>query len=108
VKRVSISFELSGDSFERRYYSLAFWLNHHDAVQVMGTQWVLVTPLTVEEIKYELQTLTDPADRLLVTQVGPMSFRNLIVVLPASHDVSLAVADVLIQGKLIKILVDHT
>jgi hypothetical protein len=77
-KRVSISLELSGDSLERRYDSLDRWLRRREAVQVMPTQWILLTPLTVEEVRRELQGYIDPADRLLVTQVASMSSRNLI------------------------------
>jgi hypothetical protein len=44
----------------------------------MPTQWILLTPLTVEEVRRELQGYIDPADRLLVTQVASMSSRNLI------------------------------
>jgi hypothetical protein len=73
-----ISLELNGDSSERRCKALDCWFRDHEAVQVMGTQWVLISSLTASEIRRQLQALIDPADRLLVTQVGPMSFRNLI------------------------------
>ena len=77
-KRISISVELSGESLERRDCSLAQWFHYHEAVQVMPTQWVLLTPLAVDEIRRELQRYVDPADRLLVTEVASMSYRNLI------------------------------
>ncbi len=77
-KRVSISLELSGDSLERRPGYLDRWLCRHEAIRVMPTQWILVTPLAVDEIRSELQAYLDPADRLLVTQVASMSSRNLI------------------------------
>jgi hypothetical protein len=74
-KRLSISFELRED---RGYDSLVLRLRHHDAVPVLPTQWILLTSLTVDEIRRDLQTYIDPADRLLVTQVASMSSRNLI------------------------------
>ena len=77
-KRVSISLELSGDSLERRCDFLDRWFRHHEAVRVMPTQWILLTSLTVSEIRREVQSYIDPADRLLVSQVASMSYRNLI------------------------------
>ena len=73
LKRILISFELSGDGLERRFYSLTLWLCYHDAVQV-GTQWYLITSLTADNVRGELQTLIGPSDRLSVTRVS-MSFR---------------------------------
>jgi hypothetical protein len=77
-RRFSISFELSGDGLARRYYSLALWLCYHDAIQVMPTEWILLIPLTIEEITREIRAYLDPADRLLVKQVTSMSSQNLI------------------------------
>jgi PIN domain nuclease of toxin-antitoxin system len=44
----------------------------------MPTQWILLTTLTLDEIRRELQPHIDPSDRLLITQVASMSYRNLI------------------------------
>lgn len=78
MKRVLVSFELTGDGPERNEQTLALWLRRHLAMQIMPAQWHLLTSMTVEEIKKELQDLLDPADRLLITQVhGRMSYRNL-------------------------------
>jgi len=74
-RRLSISFELRED---RPYDSLVLRLLHLGAVPVLPTQWILLTLLTVDEIKRDLQVHIDPADRILVTQVTLMSFRNLI------------------------------
>lgn len=74
-RRLSISFDLRED---RRYDSLARRLLDLDAVQVLPSQWILLTSLAVDEIRRDLQTYIDPADRLLVTHVASMSFRNLI------------------------------
>jgi hypothetical protein len=77
-RRISIGFELSGESFERRLGSLDRWLRCHHAIHVMPSEWILVTPLTVDEIRRELQAFLDPVDRLLVKQVTSMSSQNLI------------------------------
>jgi hypothetical protein len=74
-KRVSISFDLDDN---RRYDALALRLYHLGAVLMLPTQWFLLTSLTVDEIRRDLQAYIDPADRLLVTQFTSMSFRNLI------------------------------
>ncbi len=74
-KRFAISFELDDD---RRYDSLVLRLRHLGAVPVLPTQWLLSISLTADEIRRDLQGHLDPADRLLVTQVTSMSFRNLI------------------------------
>jgi len=74
-KRVSISLDLADNCC---YDSLALRLNQLGAVLVLPTQWFLLTSLTVSEVTKDLQAYIDPADRLLVTQVSSMSFRNLI------------------------------
>jgi PIN domain nuclease of toxin-antitoxin system len=74
-KRFAISFELDGN---RRYDSLVLRLHQLSAVPVLPTQWLLLTSLTADEIRRDLQDHLDPADRLLVTQVTSMSYRNLI------------------------------
>lgn len=76
--RISISFELSGDGPERQWEAVDRWLYNHEAVQALPTQWVALTLLTADQVRRELQPLIDPADRLLVSQVTSMSFRNLI------------------------------
>jgi hypothetical protein len=77
-RRISISVELNGESFERRLGSVNRLLSRYSAIQVMATEWHLLTPLTVDEIRRELQAYVDPADRLLVKQVTSMSSQNLI------------------------------
>jgi hypothetical protein len=74
-RRLSISFELRED---RSYDSLILRLRHLGAVPVLPTQWILLTSLTVDAIKRDLQAHIDSADRILVTHVTSMSFRNLI------------------------------
>jgi hypothetical protein len=74
-KRFAISFELDDNG---RYDSLVLRLRHLGAVPVLPTQWLLLTSLTADEIRRDLQDHLDPADRLLVTQVTSMSSRNLI------------------------------
>jgi hypothetical protein len=74
-KRFAISFELDDN---RRYDTLVLRLRHLGAVPVLPTQWILLTSLTIDEIKRDLQTHIDTTDRILVTQVASMSFRNLI------------------------------
>jgi hypothetical protein len=74
-KRFAISFELDDN---RRYDSLVLRLRHLGAVPVLPTQWLLLTSLTADEIRRDLQDHIDTADRLLVTQVTSMSSRNLI------------------------------
>ena len=74
-RRLSISFELRDD---RCYNSLVLRLRYHEAVPVLPTQWILLTSLTVDELRRDLQAYIDPADRLLVTHIASMSFRNLI------------------------------
>jgi len=79
MRRILVSIELDGDSPLRRERSVALWLERHVGVQVMAAQWYVLTSLSVEEIRQEIQTLLDPADRLLVTQVhGKMSYCNAI------------------------------
>ena len=75
MKRVSISFDLDDN---RRYDSLTQRLQHYDAIPVLPTQWIFLTSLSIDEIRRDLQAYIDPADRLLVTHVASMSFRNLI------------------------------
>ena len=74
-KRVSISYELRDD---RCYDSLVRRLRHYEAVPVLPAQWILLTSLTVDELRRDLQTYIEPADRLLITQVASMSSRDLI------------------------------
>ena len=73
--KISISFDLRED---RSYDSFFLRLLYHGAEERLPTQWILVTPLRVDEIRRDLQDHIDTADRLLVTQVTSMSFRNLI------------------------------
>jgi len=73
--KISISFDLRED---RSYDSFFLRLLYRGAVECLPTQWILVTSLRVDEIRRDLQDHIDSADRLLVTQVMSMSFRNLI------------------------------
>lgn len=73
MNRISITFELCGD---RRYDAFFLRLRHYGASPKLPAQWVLLTAATVHEIRRDLQTYIDPADRLLVTQVGSMSHQN--------------------------------
>jgi hypothetical protein len=75
MRKISISFDLRE---ARSYDSFFLRLVYHGAEQRLPTQWILLTSLTVDEIKRDLQSHIDPADRLLITQVTLMSFRNLI------------------------------
>lgn len=75
TKRFAISFELDNN---RCYDSLFRRLLNLGAVPVLPTQWILLTSLVGDEIKRDLQNHIEPTDRLLVTQVASMSFRNLI------------------------------
>jgi hypothetical protein len=75
MARISISFDLDQDG---RYDALVRRLRQHEAFPVLPTQWMLLTPLTVDEIRGDLQSYINPSDRLLVTQVASMSSRNLI------------------------------
>lgn len=75
MKRISVRFELNGDGTESRHYSLGLWLAYRDAVPVRETEWVLITPLTAEEVRCQLQTLIGPGDLLEVTHAGAMSVR---------------------------------
>lgn len=73
MKRISITFELCGD---RRYDAFFLRLRYYGASAKLPTQWVLLTALTIHEVRRDLQAYIDPADRLLVTQVGSMSYQN--------------------------------
>ena len=75
MRKLSISFDLRED---RSYDSFFLRLLYHGAEERLPTQWILVTSLRVDEIRRDLQDHIDTADRLLVTQVTSMSFRNLI------------------------------
>jgi hypothetical protein len=75
MRRISISYELRED---RCYDSLIQRLHYLGAEPRLPTQWILLTTLTAEEIRRDLQDYIDSADRLLVTQVTSMSYRNLI------------------------------
>ncbi len=75
MRKISISFDLRED---RPYDSFFLRLLYFGAEERLPTQWILLTSLTVDEIKRDLQSHIDPADRLLVTQVTSMSSRNLI------------------------------
>jgi len=75
VRRISISYELGED---RRYDDFFRRLDCLGAVPVMKSQWVLQTPFTIEQLEKDLRARIDPADRLLITDVGAMSSRNLI------------------------------
>jgi hypothetical protein len=73
MKRISISFELRED---RSYDSFFLRLLDHGAEPHTNTLWFVLTALTVEEIRRDLQAYIDPADRLIVMQVASMSARN--------------------------------
>ena len=75
MRKISISFDLRED---RSYDSFFLRLLYHGAEERLPTQWILVTSLRADEIRRDLQDHLDPADRLLITQVMSMSFRNLI------------------------------
>ncbi|HEY1759606.1 MAG TPA: hypothetical protein VGG72_29805 [Bryobacteraceae bacterium] len=74
-KRFSIGYDLNENG---RYDSLMRRLRDLGAEPSLPTQWLLLSSLTAEEIRLDLQAYIDPADRLLVTQVASMSCRNLI------------------------------
>ncbi len=75
MKRILICFELLGE----RYYN-GFFRRLHALGEVaeMNSQWILLTPFTVDQIEEDLRDYLDPADRLLVTYVEARSSRNLI------------------------------
>lgn len=74
-RRLSISFESDDD---RSYDCLYRRLLRHEAIQVLPKQWIVLTELTADELRRDLQAYIDPADRILITQVASMSSRNLI------------------------------
>ncbi len=75
MKRISVRFELGEqgeyDAFFRRLHCMG-------AFPVMNSEWWLQTAFLLEEVEKDLRGRIDPADRLLITYVGAMSFRNLI------------------------------
>ena len=75
MRKISISFDLRED---RSYDSFFLRLVYYGAQELLPTEWILSTSLTADEIRCDLQDHIDTADRLLVTQVTSMSFRNLI------------------------------
>jgi hypothetical protein len=66
-RRFSISYELDDN---RSYDGLVQRLRHHGAEPHTNTLWFVLTPLTAEEIRRDLQAYIDPADRLIVMQVA--------------------------------------
>jgi hypothetical protein len=75
MRKISIGFDLCE---HRSYDSFFLRLLYHGAEERLPTEWILLTSLSVGEIMSDLQKHIDPADRLLVTQVTSMSYRNLI------------------------------
>jgi hypothetical protein len=75
MRNISISFDLCQ---QRSYDSFFLRLHGHGAEERLPTEWILITSLRVDEIVDDLQKYIDPADRLLVTEVTSMSYRNLI------------------------------
>ena len=74
-RRLSISFESDDD---RCCASLYRRLLQLEAIQVLPKQWIVLTGLTADELRRDLQSYIDPADRILITHVVSMSFRNLV------------------------------
>lgn len=77
-RRFSITINLNGDSPERECAAVAGWLRRHRAEAVTDGQWFILTTLTAEEVRKQLDGFLDPSDRIVVIQIGAVSARNLI------------------------------
>jgi hypothetical protein len=73
MARYTINFDLDHregyDKFFRRLHDL-------HAEPLLSGQWCIQTAVSADELRKDLQAYIDPADRIVIAQVGLMSTRN--------------------------------
>jgi hypothetical protein len=73
-RRLSITLRLEPDG---DYAALNLRLIYHGAEFVADNHFLVVSTLTPDELRRDLQQYVDPADGILVEHVALMSYRNI-------------------------------